>query len=107
MSLSVVTHRKCDAFEVALASTSCLTRHRGHREQLERAHVDRAPSLSAGRLVEYIEEGLGDKVVRDACDEVGREPQGLLVHPRPVPVRKWRSTQQPQKGIKGSVTLVG
>ena len=71
--------------------------HGGHREQLHRAHVDRAPSLPAGRLVECVEVALGDEVVRDACDEVGREPQGLLVHPHPVPVRKWRSTQRPQK----------
>ena len=102
MLLSVVTHRKCDAFEVALASTSCLTRHRGHREQLERANVDRAPSLSAGRLVECIEEGFGDKVVRDACDEVGREPYGLLVHPRPIPDANGARRNAHKTGIDGA-----
>jgi hypothetical protein len=85
----------------ALAVTSSLPSKRrrrrsrrrlsGRSEQLERAHVDRAPSLPAGRLVECVEVMLGDEVVRDARDKVGREPYGLLVHPRPIPDEKGAS----------------
>ena len=60
----------------------CRHGHAWCGEMLQHSHVNRAPSLAAGRrLVERVQLGIRDKVVRDVHDHIVSEPQRLLLFP--------------------------
>ena len=55
-------------------------------KMLQHSHVNRAPSLAAGRLlVERVQLGIRDDVVRDVHDHILSEPQRLLLFPSCIP----------------------
>ena len=55
-------------------------------KMLQHSHVNRAPSLAAGRrLVERVQLGIRDEVVGDVHDHILSEPQRLLLFPSCIP----------------------